>query len=148
MRLFGFDINVQRREAGVPSSTIEGMTIKDGKAVPDKPKAEGANYPDRTVYVNSPQLALTVSTFHRGVELRVRTMGLMPLQYQTLDQAGGNFVTNMRGYGKRLNYALQLEPNPLMTGAQLQELVTRLYSVTDMSILSVTSSVSRTDSGR
>ena len=124
MRFFGFDINVQRREAGVPSSTIEGMTIKDGKAVPDTQKAEGANYPDRTVYVNSPQLALTVSTFHRGVELRVRTMGLMPLQYQTLDQAGGNFVTNMRGYGKRLNYTLQLEPNPLMTGAQLQELVT------------------------
>ena len=122
MKLFGFDINVQRREAvtGVPSSTTDGLNDKGSQ----QQKTEGANYPDRTVYVNSPQLALTVSTFHRGVELRVRTMGLMPLQYQTLDQAGGNFVTNMRGLGKRMNYALQLEPNPLMTGAQLQELVT------------------------
>ena len=126
MRLFGFDINVQRREAatGVPSSTIEGMTIKDGKAVPDDKKAEGANYPDRTVYVNSPLAALSVSAYYRAVELRARTMGLMPVQYQKIDKAGGNFITDMRGFGKRMNYLLQVEPNPLMTGPQLWELVT------------------------
>ena len=123
MRLFGFDINVQRREAGVPSSTIEGMTIKDGKAVPDKVE-DGANYPDRTVWVNNPLSALSISAYYRAVELRARTMGLMPVQYQKIDKLGGNFITDMRGLGKRMNYLLQVQPNPLMTGPQLWELVT------------------------
>ena len=124
MRFFGFDINVQRREAGVPSSTIEGMTIKDGKAVPDTQKAEGANYPDRTIYVRDPQTALSVGTVYRAIELRARTMGLMPVQYMKKDVAGGNFVEDMRGVGRRINYLLQMRPNPLMTAAQLWELVT------------------------
>ena len=117
MRLFGFDINVQRREAvqGVPSSTNEQQP---------QAKAEGANYPDRIVYVNSPLAALSVSAYYRAVELRARTMGLMPVQVQKIDRAGGNFVTDMRGIGKRLNYLFQIEPNPLMTGPQLWELVT------------------------
>ena len=117
MRFLGFDINVQRREAvqGVPSSTNEQQT---------QTKAEGANYPDRTVYVRDPQTALSVGTVYRAIELRARTMGLMPVQYQKKDVAGGNYVQDMRGLGKRLNYLLQVQPNPLMTAAQLWELVT------------------------
>lgn len=120
MRLFGFDINVQRREAatGVPSSTTEGLNE-------NKPQvAEGANYPDRTVYVRDPRTALTVSAVYRATELRARTMGLMPVQWQKRDMAGGNYVEDMRGLGKRMNYLLQVQPNPLMTAAQLWELVT------------------------
>lgn len=120
MKLFGFDISVQRREAptGVPSSTTEGLNE-------NKPQvAEGANYPDRIVYARSPQTALTVGTVYRAIELRARTMGLMPVQYQKKDGEHGNFVTDMRGVGKRLNYLLQVQPNPLMTGPQLWELVT------------------------
>ena len=122
MRLFGFDINVQRREAvpGVPSSTTDGLNDKGSQ----QQKTEGANYPDRTVYVNSPLAALSVSAYYRAVELRARTMGLMPVQFQKIDKAGGNFITDMRGFGKRMNYLLQVEPNPLMTGPQLWELVT------------------------
>ena len=117
MRFLGFDINVQRREAvnGVPSSTNEQQP---------QTKAEGANYPDRTVYVRDPQTALSVGTVYRAIELRARTMGLMPVQYQKKDVAGGNYVQDMRGLGKRLNYLLQVQPNPLMTAAQLWELVT------------------------
>lgn len=116
MRLFGFDINVQRREAvqGVPSSTNEQQP---------QAKAEGANYPDRTVYVRDPHTAFSVGTVYRANELYAKTIGMMPVQYQKLDQAGGNFVTDMRGLGKRLNYLLQVEPNPLMNGPQLWELV-------------------------
>ena len=123
MRLFGFDINIQRREAapGVPSSTMEG--IKDGKDVQAE-KAAGANYAERIVYVNSPRAALSVGTVYRAVELRARTMGLMPVQCCKLDYAGGNFVMDMKGLGKRLNYLLTVEPNPTMTAAQLGELVT------------------------
>ena len=120
MKLFGFDISVQRRESatGVPSSTTEGLNE-------NKPQvAEGANYPDRTVYVRDPRTALTVSAVYRATELRARTMGLMPVQWQKRDMAGGNYVEDMRGLGKRMNYLLQVQPNPLMTAAQLWELVT------------------------
>ena len=123
MRLFGLDINIQRREAapGVPNSTMEG--IKDGNNAQAE-KAAGANYAERIVLVNSPLSALSVSAYYRAVELRARTMGLMPVQFQKVDRNGGNFVTDMGGFGKRMNYLLQVEPNPLMTGPQLWELVT------------------------
>ena len=122
MRLFGLDINIQRRELapGIPSSTTEGLD----QSKPAAQGASGANYPDRIVYVNSQIAALSVSAYYRAVELRARTMGLMPVQVQKIDRAGGNFVTDMRGIGKRLNYLFQIEPNPLMTGPQLWELVT------------------------
>ena len=123
MKLFGFDINVQRREAapGVPSSTMEG--IKDGKDNPAV-KAEGANYAERIVYANSPQTALTVAAYYRAVELRARTMGLMPIQYQRLDTLGHNFITDMKGFGKRMNYLFGVRPNPIMTASQMSEMIT------------------------
>ena len=48
MRLFGLDINIQRRELapGVPSSTMEG--IKDNNNA-QAGKAAGANYAERIV---------------------------------------------------------------------------------------------------
>ena len=124
MRLFGLDINIQRRELapGLPSSTTEG--IKDGKENAQADKSAGANYPDRAVYVSSQRDALTVGTVYRAVELRARTMGLMPVQCQKIDYNGGNFVLDMKGLGKRLNYLLNVRPNPLMTASQLNELVT------------------------
>lgn len=44
MRLFGFDINIQRRKLapGFPSSTIECME----QSKPAAQEATGANYPD------------------------------------------------------------------------------------------------------
>ena len=101
---------------GVPSSTLEGADTQQ--------KPVGANYPDRTIYVRDPQTALSVGTVYRAIELRARTMGLMPVQYMKKDVAGGNFVEDMRGVGRRINYLLQMRPNPLMTAAQLWELVT------------------------
>lgn len=97
--------------------------IKDGNNA-QSDKAAGANYAERIVYVNSPKSALSVGTVYRAVELRARTMGLMPVQCCKLDYAGGNFVMEMKGIGKRLNYLLTVEPNPTMTAAQLGELVT------------------------
>ena len=116
MKLFGFNINIQRREAptGVPSSTTEQATVT----------AEGASYAKQIVTARSPQTAITVGTVYRAIELRARTMGLMPVQFQKKDGEHGNFTTDMRGFGKRMNYLLQVQPNPLMTGPQLWELVT------------------------
>ena len=123
MRLFGLDINIQRREAApcVPSSTMEG--IKDGNNA-QADKAAGANYAERIVYANSPQTALTVAAYYRAVELRARTMGLMPIQYQRLDTLGHNFITDMKGFGKRMNYLFGVRPNPIMTASQMSEMIT------------------------
>ena len=88
------------------------------------PKVTGGSYQERIVYANSPQLALTVSAVYRATELRAKTLGVMPVQYQKKDSAKGNFVTDMRGLGKRINYLLQEEPNPIMTASSLWELVT------------------------
>jgi HK97 family phage portal protein len=48
----------------------------------------------------------------------------MPVQYQRKDVEGGNFTPWMMGLGKRINYLLQEEPNPLMSGSSLWEQVT------------------------
>jgi len=84
----------------------------------------GGSFEERIIYARSPQLALTVSAVYRATELRAKTMGVMPVQYQKKDSEKGNFVTDMRGLGKRINYLLQVEPNPIMTASSLWELVT------------------------
>ena len=122
MRLFGFDINVQRREAvqGVPSSTADtGGTQANGKTS----GVHGASYEANIVYARSPQVALSVSAVHRAVELRAKTLAMMLLQYQTKDKIGGNFQQDTSRYGNGLNWLLQVEPNPIMTAASLIEQV-------------------------
>ena len=106
---------VQQREAtaGVPSSTNEQGS-----------KVTGGSYQSRIIYANRPETALTVSPVFRAVELRMKTMGVMPVQYRKKDYEKGNFYVDMRGLGKRMNYLLQEEPNPLMTAAAMWELVT------------------------
>jgi HK97 family phage portal protein len=48
----------------------------------------------------------------------------MPVQYRKKDFEKDNFKVDMRGLGKRLNYLLQVEPNPIMTATSMWELVT------------------------
>ena len=103
----------QAQTPGVPSSTTEQGA-----------KVTGGSYSERIVYARDPQLALTVSAVYRATELRAKTIAVMPVQYQKRDANGGNFVTDMRSLGKRINYLLQEEPNPIMTAGSLWELVT------------------------
>ena len=111
----------QRREAtpapisaGVPVTTTEGA---------GKREVSGGSFQERIVYAGSPQLALTVSAVYRATELRAKTMGVMPVQYRKKDTEKGNFVIDNRGLGKRINYLLQQEPNPITTAASLWEQV-------------------------
>ena len=91
----------------------------------DKPQEQkGGVYRERIVYARDPQKALTVSAVYRATELRAKTIGQMPVQYQRKDEQGGNFIPWMMGLGKRMNYLLQEEPNPLMSGPSLWEQVT------------------------
>ena len=116
-RFFANLFRVRKREAevpGVPSSTRP----------PEPAKVEGADYQERIVYARDPRTALTVSAVYRATELRAKTIGVMPVQYQKKDSIGGNFVQDMRGIGRRINYLLQVEPNPIMSASSLWELVT------------------------
>ena len=120
MRLFGLDINIQRREEaiGVPASTADS-----GKQQAANSGVHGASYEANIVYARSPQVALSVSAVHRAVELRAKTLAMMLLQYQTKDKIGGNFQQDTSRYGSGLNWLLQVEPNPIMTAASLIEQV-------------------------
>ena len=108
----------QTREAGptpgVPSSTVPSDSGQ---------KVTGGDYQEHIAYVRGPESALVVGTVYRAVNLRADTMSVMPVQYQKRDVEGGNFVTDMRGLGKRLNYLLQEEPNPIMSASDLWKLV-------------------------
>ena len=109
----------QTREApvpGVPATT-------DPNHPTNQPKVTGGDYQERIAYVRGPEQALVVGAVYRAVNLRADTMSVMPVQYQKRDFDGGNFTTDMRGLGKRLNYLLQEEPNPIMSAADMWRLV-------------------------
>ena len=120
-----FFVNMfRRREAptpGVPASTMptEGQQAQQGGQ-----SASGGTFEERIFYVNSPQVALSVSPVYRALQLNMDTMGIMPVQYRKKDSEKGNFVVDMRGLGKRINYLLQVEPNPIMTAQDMWKLVT------------------------
>ena len=91
-------------------------------------RAKGASYSERKVAVSTADKALTVSSWHRGLALIGDTMGMMPVQYQRLNREGGNFIEdasdapgNYLTFGTRLNYLLQVRPNPLMTAFELNK---------------------------
>jgi len=99
--------------SGVPATTTEKQS-----------SVSGASFGQRIVFAGNPQTALTVSAVYRAVELRAKTIGVMPVQYRKKDFEKDNFKVDMRGLGKRINYLLQQEPNPVMSAGSLWELVT------------------------
>ena len=108
------------REAPVPGVPV----TTDPNHPSNQPKVTGGSFEERIVYVQSPQVALTVSPVFRALKLIMDTMGVMPVQYRKKDTIGGNFTEDMRGLGKRINYLLQVEPNPITTAADLWKQVT------------------------
>jgi HK97 family phage portal protein len=62
-----------------------------------------------------------VPAWFRGVSLIMQTMGQMRVQYQKKNESGGNYVEDDFREAGRLNYLLQVRPNPLMTASQMQE---------------------------
>ena len=105
-----------KREAptpGVPTSTDE-----------KKPDIlVGSDYQKRISYARNPEQALLVGAVYRAVNLRADTMSVMPVQYRKKNSEKGNFTQDMRGLGKRINYMLQEEPNPIMSATDLWKLV-------------------------
>ena len=86
---------------------------------------EGANYEAKIVRISHarPETALVVSAVYRAVELRAKTEAQFAIQYQRKNKEGGNYVTDMWGPGRDLNYLLQMQPNPISTASSLIEQV-------------------------
>ena len=105
-----------QREVTTPVGTIK--TTDPNDASNQQPK--GADWQANIVspYGNR---SLLVPAWYRGVSLIMQTMGQMVTQYQRVNSEGGNFVEDRYGINRRLNYLLQVRPNPLMTASQLQE---------------------------
>ena len=97
---------------GVPDSTM-----------PKGGNVTGASFNERIAYVRGPEQALCTGTVYRAINLRADTMSVMPVQYRKKDFEKDNFKVDMRGLGKRINYMLQEEANPIMTATDLWKLV-------------------------
>lgn len=80
---------------------------------------QGGSFRQNIVYARNPQTALTVSAVHRAIELRAKTLAQMPVQLRKKDFERGNFVQWLQGVGKRTNYLLQVQPNPIMTATDM-----------------------------
>ena len=115
----------QRREVGGrAASPTDGVPTTTDPNAPENKMLSGGSFEERIIYVRDPQKALTVSAVYRATELRAKTIGQMPVQYRRKETEGGNFQPWMLGIGKRINYLLQEEPNPITTAASLWEQVT------------------------
>jgi HK97 family phage portal protein len=130
-----FMANIFQREFWVRGQKREMSPQQTGVPVttdPNDPSNQPVKSADWESKVVNPygRRSLLIPAWYRGVSLIMQTMGQMVTQYQRLDTEGGNF-TEDRGYldrrrtiptdGNRLNYLLQVRPNPLMTASQLQE---------------------------
>ena len=111
------------READPSAKGVPGVPVTTDPNHPSNQEVKGGSYQERIVYARSPEVAATVSAVYRATTLRADVMGVMPVQFQKKDFDGGNFTTDMRGLGKRINYLLQEEPNPLMTATDMWRLV-------------------------
>lgn len=102
----------KREVSGVPSTT-EPVSASTQTAL-------SGNWSERVV---SPagRRSLLIPAWYRGVSLLMQTMGQMVIQYQRMNGEGQNFIEDRYGDAQRLNYLLQVRPNPLMTASQLQE---------------------------
>ena len=82
-----------------------------------EPQAGTGSFEERIVTPRTPHAALTVSAVYRAVELRAKTEAQFQMQYQRVNKEGGNFIPDMYGIGRRINYLLQVRPNPIMTAS-------------------------------
>lgn len=98
MKLFGLQIN---REVSSTATSSETATTT----------AVGADIMGQVTYASSESSSLTVPAFYRAITLRADTMARIRMQYQR-QAADGHYVVDNGIRGKRLNYLLQVQPNP------------------------------------
>lgn len=104
----------QRRE--ITPGVVTTTDANDPSNQPDK----GGNWNAAVVHPYGRQ-SLLIPAWYRGVSLIMQTMGQMVTQYQRMNTESSNFVESKWGDARRLNYLLQVRPNPLMTASVMQE---------------------------
>jgi HK97 family phage portal protein len=109
-----FGGGVQKREQQATEQAAQA-TPKD---------VQGGSFRQNIVHARNPQMALTVAAVYRAIELRSKTIGFMPVQLRRRNTVGKNFEVWDTGVGRRVNYLLQVQPNPIMTATSLWEQVT------------------------
>lgn len=109
---------LHRREVGIQSPNPVPSTTDP--SAPENQAPKGADW-QANVIMPRDKRSLLVPAWYRGVTLLMQTMGQMLTQYQRLNGEGGNYVEDMRGVGRSINYLLQVRPNPMMTAVQMQE---------------------------
>lgn len=108
----GFFKNWGFKREAVPASTAP--------AANNEPATTGGNW-EANIIRPSGRNSLLVPAWCRGVSLIMQTMGQMQIQWQKLNGEGGNFIEDRYGLGRKVNYLLQVRPNPLMTASEMQE---------------------------
>lgn len=98
-----------RREAASPEAQAE--TVRS--------KAQGGSFTGSAVQVSTVHSALGVAAWYCAGERLANTMSQLVLEYQKKNDAahGGNYEMDNRAEGARLNYLLQIQPNPTMNAA-------------------------------
>ena len=107
-----------KREA--QSAQIPGVPKTTDPNDPSNQQPKGANWEANVVRPYGRE-SLLLPTWNRCVSLIMETMGQTLIQYQKINSIGGNFTEDRWGIGRRLNYLLQVRPNPMMTASQMQE---------------------------
>lgn len=102
----------KREVTGVPATTNPND--------PSNQIATGGNW-EASVVRPIGRRSLLVPAWCRGVSLIMQTMGQMQVQWQRMNGEGGNYVEDKWGIGRKINYLLQVRPNPLMTASEMQE---------------------------
>ena len=110
-----FFAHMFRRETPVPES------LTPDKQADQPPQARSGNYGKRIVSVRGQKAALSIAAFHRALEIRATTMGQLIMEYQRRSAVGGNFVPFLHGSASKLNWLLQVRPNPLMSATVLMQ---------------------------
>lgn len=105
--------NLREAVNGVPSST--------SPSAPGNSTVVASGDWKGQVIMPTGRKSLVVPAWFRGVSLIMQTMGQMRVQYQKKNESGGNYVEDDFREAGRLNYLLQVRPNPLMTASQMQE---------------------------
>jgi Phage-related protein len=112
-----------REAPPAPIGGVPGVPVTTDPNHPSNQNVTGGSYQERITYVRGPEQALCTGTVYQAVRLRSDVMSVMPVQYQKKDFEKDNYKVDMRGLGKRMNYLLQEEPNPIMTATDLWRLV-------------------------
>lgn len=89
---------------------------------------QGGSFEPKVRRPATPGAALTISAVYRAIELRAKTVGQFQMQYQMLNRDGGNFVQDVgsplgsyASLGRKMNYLLQVSPNPVMSATQMMQ---------------------------